>query len=279
MQANKRGSARVALFALAGAVTLAACSQTNVAQRRIQLAGASGGGELNRKIEQLLNRTNTSYVTLGVFDRSTRETQEASVPDEIATSGSGFVIDERLGLVVTAAHVAITTGWTIKARGADGRFYKGRVITTLPRQDTALLQFATPRGLTRVQPAKSACLRPGAPVFSLGKPSKKGDTARLGTIASMSFGRPVRYQGYGYKDAMVIRMKTEKGESGGPLFDEHGQLVGMVVSTVTDNNGKPLGLAHAITLPQLATAICSRIDCSPAWRAHVNNAPLNCAAS
>jgi len=265
---------------LGSAVLIAACAQDNVAQRHIELAGTSAvTGPLSQNIQSLLNATNTSYITLGVFDRSTRDSQEGSVPDEIATSGSGFIIDEANGLALTAAHVAVTQGWTIKARGPDGRLYQGRVLKTAPKKDTALIKFSSTRGLTRVHPARSACLKPGDPVFSLGKPSKKGDTARLGTVASMSFGHAVDYRGYGYPDALVVRLRTEKGESGGPLFNEEGHLVGMIVSTVTDNTGRSLGLAHALPLPLLASTICSAGNCPPAWRIHLGTSTKNCPTS
>jgi S1-C subfamily serine protease len=268
------------IIILGSTVLIAACAKENMAQRHIQLAGSGTIiGPLSHNIRTLLEETNRSYITIGVFDRTNSETQEGSVPDEIATSGSGFIIDEAKGLALTAAHVAITQGWKIKARGPDGRLYQGRVLKTAPKKDTALIKFTSTRGLTRVRPAPSACLKRGEAVFSLGKPSKKGDTARIGTIASMSFGRAVNYRGYGYPDAMVVRLKTEKGESGGPLFNQKGQLVGMVVSTVTDNTGRSLGLAHALPLPLLASTICSSSKCSPAWRVHLGKQTRNCPTS
>ena len=58
----------------------------------------------------------------------------------------------------------------------------------------------------------------------------------------MSYGRAVQYGKFGYPDAMVLKMGTQKGESGGPVFNEQGQLVGMVVSTLTDANGNLINL-------------------------------------
>jgi S1-C subfamily serine protease len=107
----------------------------------------------------------------------------------------------------------------------------------------------------------------GEPVFSLGKPHAMGDTARLGQVESMSFGRAVSYADFGYPDAMVLKMSTRKGESGGPLFNSRGELTGMLVSTLSDGNGRPLNLAHAIPSPMVAKFICANGSCASNWKA------------
>ena len=57
-----------------------------------------------------------------------------------------------------------------------------------------------------------------------------------------------------------------KGESGGPLFNEQGELVGMVVSSVRDGSNRSLNMAHAIPAPAIARVICRNVDCSEDWR-------------
>ena len=104
-------------------------------------------------------------------------------------------------------------------------------------------------------------------MFSLGKPKQQGDVARLGEVTAMSFGRPVTYKGFGYSDAMVLKLETRKGESGGPVFTSSGKLAGMVVSTLSDGTGRHLNLAHAVTAPVLANFICANTKCSANWRA------------
>jgi S1-C subfamily serine protease len=122
-------------------------------------------------------------------------------------------------------------------------------------------------------------LKPGDPIFSLGKPHAQGDTARFGQVEAMSFGRAVAYQGFGYPDAMVLKMDTKKGESGGPVFNEKGELVGMVVSTLSDGNGRPLNLAHAVPLPALAQFMCSEMNCTPQWTSLVSQETHSCPQS
>ena len=100
--------------------------------------------------------------------------------------------------------------------------------------------------------------------------------ATAGEVEAMHFGRPVQYGKFGYPDAMVLKMNTQKGESGGPLFDGSGRLVGMVVSTLTDAQGQPLRLAHAVPATSLAGFLCSNVACSPDWQALAGQSTGSC---
>ena len=77
---------------------------------------------------------------------------------------------------------------------------------------------------------------------------------------------------FGYPDAMVLRLSTQKGESGGPLFDQRGDLVGMVVSTLYDNAGQPLNLAHAVPSRTLAGFLCGNVAVLRAVARHCQRA-------
>ena len=116
-------------------------------------------------------------------------------------------------------------------------------------------------------------------VYTLGKPHAQGDTARIGALESLHFGRAVAYGKFGYPDAMVLQMGTQKGESGGPVFDGNGRLIGMVVSTLSDGTGRPINLAHAIPATTLAAYLCSQISCSPPWSVLAMRSTDSCTAS
>jgi serine protease Do len=180
-------------------------------------------------------------------------------------SGSGYIVDGS-GLVMTAAHVAVQKGNLISARAANGRVYSGKVIAIYPQNDMAIIKL---RGFSgnAAQPGLPGCVAPDDVVFTLGRPHAQGDTARIGQLQGRHFGRAVAYGKFGYPDALVLRMGTQKGESGGPLFDSNGKLIGMVVSTLTDANGNLINLAHAIPSTALGKFLCSQTTCSPAWAA------------
>ena len=258
-------------------LALAACEATsnvdlesrnfNVQQTSVPPGEAVASTE---QITSLVRRSGPTYVTLIVSQPNKADTVSKENRKGIpVTSGSGFVVDGS-GYVMTAAHVAKRVGNTVSAKAANGRVYSGEVIAVKPENDMAVIRL---RGFSgkAVTPADNQCLAKGNIVYSLGRPHAQGDTARLGEFESASFGQAVKYAGddakFGYPDAMVLRLSTQKGESGGPLFDQKGDLVGMVVSTLYDNAGQPLNLAHAVPSRTLAGFLCTTVQCSTQWRA------------
>lgn len=257
----------VGLFAMIGIVA-AGCVTPVGEPRVINVSPAStAGATLSPSIDGLLNQTRQSYVTL-VISKASRKTRNNrnELLSESVTSGSGFIIDPA-GHVLTAGHVAVQPGWVVEAKGPDGRNYIGRVVAVKKDTDAALIKLRGVENAAPVRPVAQPCLAKGEPIFSLGKPKQQGDVARLGEVTSMSFGRPVTYKGFGYSDAMVLKLETRKGESGGPVFNSNGHLAGMVVSTLSDGTGRHLNLAHAITAPVLAEFVCANTQCSASWRA------------
>jgi S1-C subfamily serine protease len=259
---------------------LAGCSQNDVSleSRAINVdETAEPAGAVPQGVSrELVRETGPSYVTLTVSAISQGNAPKDNSKRAV-TSGSGFVVDDG-GYVMTAAHVAVNKGNVVSARAANGRVYSGSVVNIYPQNDMALIRLKGFKGHA-VAPVSNPCLAQGAPVFSLGKPHAQGDTARFGTVQSMSFGRSVQYGKFGYPDAMVMKMNTQKGESGGPVFDGQGRLAGMVVSTLSDGNGNPLTLAHAVPSSTLAQFLCSNTSCSPNWSTLAQSAGRSCSAS
>lgn len=224
---------------------------------------AAASGEINSLVQQ----AGPSYVTLDVAEVTGGSESGGAGKDSFkrgVTAGSGFIVGDD-GYVMTAAHVAVKAGNAVKVRASNGRIYSGKVVSIKPDNDMALIRLKSFSGHA-VTPSQSACVSKGEQVFSLGKPEAEGDTARIGNVEAAHFGRPVNYGKFGYPDAMVLRMATRRGESGGPLFNNRGELTGMVVSTLADGNGRPLNLAHALPLSQLAPFLCANMSCSGRWQ-------------
>ena len=254
------------VFSVLAVTLLAGCASSSVdlESRSINVDQSAEPASFNNISEGLVNKTGPSYVTLtvsSVFEGTTSgKDRDNKSP---VTSGSGFVVNDS-GYILTAAHVAVKSGNSVSARAANGRVYSGQVVKIMPENDMALIKLKGFKGHS-VTPVSSICLRPGVSVFSLGKPHAQGDTARFGKLQAMSFGRAVQYGKFGYPDAMVVHMNTQKGESGGPLFDDSGRLAGMVVSTLSDGNGQSLNMAHAIPSATLARFLCSNTQCTSSW--------------
>ena len=238
-------------------------------------AGAGGGAAAAADVTHLLPSTGPTYVTLTVSANNTGSggDTKGSRPTAI-TSGSGYVVDGQ-GYVMTAAHVGVAKGNEVSARAANGRIYSGTVIDIMPTNDMALIKLKGFSGRAAA-PAAPGCVAKGDLVFTLGKPHSQGDLARVGTLEARHFGRAVAYGNFGYPDALVLKMGTQKGESGGPVFDSKGHLIGMVVSTLSDQNGNSINLAHAIPSTALASFLCRDISCTPDWAALANQSSDSC---
>jgi S1-C subfamily serine protease len=262
---------RSLMMSLGFASALGACAATNIDEEQRSIGVETGAVPAAATtspahVRGLVKKASPSYVTLSVTqDDGNTSVKQSEKSRRALTSGSGFVV-ESSGYIMTAAHVGVEKGNIVSARAADGRIYAGSVVAVLPTNDMALVKLKSFQG-PAVTPASNACLARGSEVFSLGKPFAQGDIARVGSVESMHFGRAVRYGRFGYPDALVLHMDTKKGESGGPLFNDDGQLAGMIVSTLADGNGKSLSLAHAIPVTQLADFLCKTTSCSGPWQA------------
>jgi serine protease Do len=263
-------------------LALAACASTQDVElegRDIsveQNAEPAANFAMSQSIAGLVRAAGPSYVTLTVSEVDANPGKDARNGVAV-TSGSGFLVDAA-GYVMTAGHVAVARGNKVSARAANGRVYSGSVVDIRRENDMALIKLKGYAGKP-VTPVADNCVARGSTVFSLGKPHAQGDTARIGQLEAMHFGRAVQYGKFGYADAMVLRMSTQKGESGGPLFDERGRLIGMVVSTLSDGNGQPLNLAHAVPASSLAAFLCSHIACTGNWTALSVQSTDNCSNS
>jgi len=228
-----------------------------------------------KDVKTIVRERDYSYVSLAI---SNPQDPSHPLPPTIEiTTGSGFVIDNN-GYVVTAAHVGVSKNRTVIATGPQGKKYRGRVVAVQKIGDMALIKLDTPQPLTPVNPIKNPCIKPGASILSLGKPGLRRDVARVGTLSELRFSKPVRYLKYGYNEAMVLNLQTRRGESGGPVFDNSGALMGMIVSTLSSAAGTYLNLAHAIPTPALAKFICTNTKCRPAWRKLMQKKLSSCPA-
>ena len=256
------------------AVLLAACASDpgaelesrNISMNQLAEPAGVAGADASSEVAHLLPGTGPTYVTLTVSETSsipgTPTPHDRTSP---ITSGSGFLVSGD-GYVMTAAHVGVAKDNEVSARAANGRIYSGNVVGIFPANDMALIKLRGFNGRA-VSPATPGCLAPGDTVFTLGKPHGEGDTARVGSLQAKHFGRAVAYGKYGYPDALVLHMGTERGESGGPVFDKTGHLVGMVVSTLSDQSGQSINMAHAIPSTSLAQFLCTQTSCSADWKA------------
>jgi len=154
--------------------------------------------------------------------------------------GSGFVISRRRE-VVTNYHV-IEGGETIEIEFSDGRRYPARTLGTDEETDLALLTFDAPEAIPFVKFHQGPKSRIGDWVVAIGNPFGIGQSTSLGVISAI--GRK-RVDSGSYVDYIQTDATINRGNSGGPLFNLNGDVVG-VNSAIYSPTGASVGIAFVI---------------------------------
>ena len=165
--------------------------------------------------------------------------REFGTPQERKSSalGSGFIIDEK-GIVVTNNHV-IQNAEDIIVRVNGDKDYKAKVIGADPLSDIAVLQLETKDKFTPVSFGDSDKARIGDWVIAIGNPFGLGGTVTSGIISARnrSIGLS-RYEDYIQTDASI-----NSGNSGGPLFDMNGDVIGINTAILGRNGSIGIGFS------------------------------------
>ena len=155
-----------------------------------------------------------------------------------AALGSGFIIDEK-GIVITNNHV-IQDAEDIVVRVGGDKEYKATIIGADPLSDIAVLQIDSKEKFIPVNFGDSDKARIGDWVIAIGNPFGLGGTVTSGIISARnrSIGLS-RYEDYIQTDASI-----NSGNSGGPLFDVNGDVIG--INTAILGKGGSIGIGFSI---------------------------------
>ncbi len=166
-----------------------------------------------------------------------------------ATSlGSGFVIESD-GLVVTNNHV-IKDADEITVRMADGRRFDAEVVGKDPKTDIALLKIKQKVNLPAVKFGNSDGLRVGDWVLAIGNPFGLGNSVTAGIVSAR--GRDIQMGSY--DDFIQTDASINRGNSGGPLFNMDGQVIGINTAIYSPSGGS-VGIGFAIPSTQAMNVI------------------------
>ena len=165
--------------------------------------------------------------------------KEFGTPQERQSTalGSGFIIDED-GIVVTNNHV-IQDAEDIIVRVNGDKEFKAKVIGSDPLSDIAVLQLETKEKFIKVKFGDSDKARIGDWVIAIGNPFGLGGTVTSGIISARnrSIGLS-RYEDYIQTDASI-----NSGNSGGPLFDMNGDVIGINTAILGRNGSIGIGFS------------------------------------
>ena len=157
----------------------------------------------------------------------------------VRSAGSGFIISPD-GVIVTNQHV-IEGGEAIEVTYADGRHALATVVGAMAVVDLAVLKVSLPRKLPALTFGDSSKLRIGDPVFTIGNALGLGISVSEGIVSALD--RDIKtspYDAYIQTDAAL-----NHGNSGGPLVDAAGKVVGVASALISPTTGYA-GLGFAI---------------------------------
>jgi serine protease Do len=153
--------------------------------------------------------------------------------------GSGFVLDAS-GIIVTNNHV-ISDADEVNVNFADGTKLSAEIIGRDPKTDIAVLRVEPEKPLTALAMGNSDSARIGDWVMAIGNPFGFGRTVTVGIISAI--GRDINsgpYDNFIQTDASI-----NKGNSGGPLFDMEGRVIGINTAIISPTGGS-IGLGFSI---------------------------------
>ena len=163
--------------------------------------------------------------------------------------GSGFLID-RDGHVLTNAHV-VEDSTTTTVTFSDGTERTARILGVDTSTDLAVLKIPrVPEGIQPVRLGSSGALVVGQDVVAIGNPYGLERTATTGIVSALE--RTIEApNGFAIQNAIQTDAAINQGNSGGPLFDRAGRVIGMNTQIASQNGGN-VGLGFAVPIDTIA---------------------------
>jgi serine protease Do len=162
-------------------------------------------------------------------------------PRRVNSLGSGFVIDAVEGIVVTNNHV-IADADEIEVNFPDGSKLKAELLGRDTKTDLAVLKIdPSAKKLTDVKFGDSDRIRIGDWVMAIGNPFGLGGTVTVGIVSA----RDRDIQSGPYDDFIQTDAAINRGNSGGPLFNMVGEVIGINTAIISPSGGS-IGIGFAI---------------------------------
>src|ERR1700733_6482430 len=167
-------------------------------------------------------------------------------PVPVEGAGSGFLMDND-GHILTNFHV-VQGAQTIEVTLGDQSRYKGKLVGSDPNNDIALIQIDLQgRKIAPLPLGDSRNLQVGQRVLAIGNPFGFQSTLTTGIVSSL--GRTVQTRENTFIDeAIQTDASINQGNSGGPLLNSHGEVIGINSAIYTTPTGTTAGIGFAIPI-------------------------------
>ncbi len=185
-------------------------------------------------LSDLYDRVSDSVVAIFSTQHSRAVTRAGAVSSEQVQAGSGVIVNDS-GLVLTASHVADLAD-SLEVHLKNGEIHAARVISTFPFADIGLIRIVDPPPHLQVATmGNSDQLRMGEEVMVIGAPFGFSQTVTIGHLS----GRPKDTGSFNVANTEFLQTDAaiNPGNSGGPMFNNAGEVMGIVSHIRTDANG------------------------------------------
>ena len=199
------------------------------------------GGQLSN----IFKKVSPSVVILKIYERTPfRQTKSKEKMVSIEGLGSGVLISED-GKILTAAHV-VHLADSIHVIFSNGDEALAKVIASEPSADIALIQIEKiPKNIQYVPLANSDDVEVGDDVFIIGAPYGIGHSFTAGFISGRR--KSESQEAFGGAEFFQTDAAINQGNSGGPMFNAKGEIIG-IVSHILSKSGGFEGLGFAVTI-------------------------------
>src|SRR5271156_6875376 len=211
-----------------------------VVQNRGSVVGITVAGELKAAAEQQQPSNPFGDDDNNPFSQFFRQMPHQHGNQQMHAQGSGFIVSSD-GLILTNAHV-VDGAKEVTVKLMDHREFKAKVLGTDKTSDIAVLKIEA-HGLPAVRLGNSDQLGVGDYVLAIGAPFGLEETATAGIVSATGRSLP----GDGAVPFIQTDAAVNPGNSGGPLFDSTGAVVG-INSQIYSNSGGYQGVAFAIPI-------------------------------
>lgn len=192
-------------------------------------------------LDQIVAKVDPSVVTVRVAEERREESARGRSVSITLGTGSGVMVHAD-GWIVTAAHV-VDEAEAIEVEFVDGTSTTGQIVTLSRTEDLALLKVDdVPKAAAVATIGDSEALKPGMRLFAIGAPFNLAHTVTSGIVSAL---RTDSSKGLHPSRLLQTDVPLNQGNSGGPVFNENGEVVG-IASFIASKSGGSMGLNFAI---------------------------------
>jgi len=229
--------------------------------------------EKGMSIAEIYDRAASGVVqitsTSGQPERVTPFPSDEPVPRTQQALGSGFVID-KTGHIVTNYHV-IEGADEIEVSFSNQDTLTAKLVGSDPSTDIAVLRVeASSRGLTPLDLGDSGNVRVGDSVVAIGNPFGLNRSATAGIVSSVQERTITAPNGYPIDHVIQTDAAINRGNSGGPLLNDQGEVIGVnsQISTADGSTGN-VGIGFAVPSNTVKNVVAQLIDKGKVDRAYI----------